>query len=394
VLPVFELPKPTGSYPIGTVSLHLIDTAREEKQGDHPGGPRELMIQIWYPAEQAGPGQVYRPAAETEFTKRHLALVRTHAAAGVPVARAGASYPVVLFSPAWTGRRDQNTVQVEELASHGFLVVGIDHPYSTALTVFPDGRTAETTLGEWMDYSSDETVKACGRTAEAQLTVRAADVRFVLGELERLNGSDPQGLLTGRIDVSRVGIFGHSFGGAVGAEICRTDSRVKAGVNLDGSLFGAPTTESIGKPFLVFRDDAPTPTPAQVEAATGRLRRELAFIAEDDRRIRERLSESGGYSLMLRGASHMTFCDSPLYSPVRRLTHAGPLPPERAMQIINAYVLAFFRANLNGEDEPLLKAGSSPYPEVRVECFRKEETCCGRKVDRHRAPMHPPRSSR
>src|SRR5581483_7569872 len=126
----------------------------------------------------------YRTLAETPLTKIHLASVRTHAAPMVPVAGAEARYPIVLFSPSWTGRRGQNTVQAEELASHGFVVVGIDHPFATDLTVFPDGRHARTTLGEFLDYSTDEKFAASLQTAAAQLRVRVADARFVLDELE------------------------------------------------------------------------------------------------------------------------------------------------------------------------------------------------------------------
>jgi hypothetical protein len=103
VLPVFDLPMPTGRHLIGTVTLHLVDPARKETQSDQREAQRELMVQIWYPADQSGPGQAYRTWAETEFKKRHLALVRTHAAAGVPVAGSQGRYPVVLFSPSWTG---------------------------------------------------------------------------------------------------------------------------------------------------------------------------------------------------------------------------------------------------------------------------------------------------
>src|SRR5262249_43974891 len=210
--------------------------------------------QVWYPAEWAGPGRPYRTPAETEFKKRHLALVKTNAATGVPVASAQARYPVVIFSPAWTGRRNQNTVQAEELASHGFVVVGIDHPYGTDLTIFPDGRMARTTLGDFLDCATDETVQESVRTAEAQLRIRAADVCFVLDELERLDRSDLQDILTGRLDTSRVGIFGHSFGGAVAAEVCLIDARFQAGINLDGLIFGEPTRQRIGKPFLFLCD--------------------------------------------------------------------------------------------------------------------------------------------
>ena len=221
VLPVFDLPEPTGTYPIGTVTLHLVDTGR--KESNRPGEYRELMVQFWYPAEYSGPGQPYRTRAETEFKKEHLSLVKTHAAPGVPLAKGSSRFPVVIFSPSWLGRRNQNVVQAEELASHGFVVVGVDHPYGTELTVFPDGRQANTVLNSWLDFSSDEKLEASIRMIEAELKIRTADVRFVLDEVQRLNRADPQGLFTDRLDISRVGVFGHSFGGAVAAEVCLTD---------------------------------------------------------------------------------------------------------------------------------------------------------------------------
>ena len=301
VLPVFELPKPTGPYPIGTVTWHLIDAARPETQSNRPGEPRELMIQIWYPAEFAGPGQAYRTRAETDLKKAHLALVKTHAATGVPVAAAQARYPVVLFSPAWMGRRNQNTVQEEELASHGFVVVGIDHPYDTELTVFPDGRTAWTTVGDILDFSSDDALQASIQTTETRLRIRVADVRFVLDELERRDQSDPQHLLTGRLDTSRAGIFGHSFGGAVAAEVCLLDPRFQAGIDFDGYFFGKSLTQPIGKPFMLVTNAFLDTTPAALEASSGPAHRELAFLVHNEECICAALSGCRGYVLRVDG---------------------------------------------------------------------------------------------
>jgi predicted dienelactone hydrolase len=372
LLPVFEFPRPTGPFTIGSVRRHLTDPARAETHGPD-GESRELMAQIWYPADRPGIRQYYRADVPATLRNEHLRLVPLHSFSGAPVARSLPPYPVLVFSPAWTGNCNQLTCLAEELASQGFVVVGLDHPYGSDPTVFPDGRVVPTALGRWMDYSSNEAMAASERAAEAELHVRTADVRFTLDELERLDRDDPDGLLTGRVDTSRVGVFGFSFGGAVAAEVCRTDPRVRAGVNLDGILFGGPKTRSIGKPFLYFSDDTPVPTPGQLEAATGPARRGMAFLAEADCRIRRRLAECGGYYLTLRGASHMNFCDSPLYTPVRRWTDAGPIRPRRAMEIINAYVAAFFRATLDGRDEPLLGAVPSPYPEVVMDRFVTEK---------------------
>ena len=367
VLPVFDLPKPTGSFLVGTVTKHLVDSKRQETQGDHAGGPRELMIQIWYPTQQVGSGQPYRERDALSFLKQHLALVRTHAAPNITVATTPARLPVLLFAPSWTGSRNQNTVQAEELASHGFVVVGVDHPFSTALTVFPDGRRAESTLGEFLDCSSDEAVAGCVRVANDQLALRTADVRFVLDSLERLDHLDPDGLFAGRLDFSRVGVFGHSFGGAVAAEVCRADQRFRAGINYDGLIFGDVLEQGIGKPFLFFMDGTPVPTDANLGATKGPWLRELILVADNVERLRYAHPEARGYWASVKGASHMSFCDSPLYSPIKRLTHAGAIDAHRVLEITNAYTLAFFDTYLNAKESRLLDGPSAQYPEVEIE---------------------------
>lgn len=386
ILPVFAFPRPTGPFPIGTVIRHWEDPGREEAHAEVPGSRRELVVQVWYPAEREGPRQPYLSRSEVPFKKSHLALVETHATPGVPLARAAPRFPVLIFCPSWTGRRFQNTFLVEQLASRGYVVVGIDHPFGSELTVFPDGRIARTVLGEFLDPSSDEAFEASLRRANAELKVRADDVRFVLDELERLDRGDPAGLLTDRLDTTRVGVFGHSFGGAVAAEVCGSDRRFVAGIDLDGCLFGEATVSGVAKPFLFMSDDTPIPDEADLERSEGPDRRYLSFLARDAGHIRRSLEAHGGYWARVLGASHMNFCDSPLYSPARRLTGAGPIGAPRAMKIINDYVVAFFEEAFGGADGPLLAGPSPRHPEVEFEARRRPEA-------RADAPPGPDRSS-
>ncbi len=137
---------------------------------------------------------------------------------------------------------------------------------------------------------------------------------------------------------------------------------------------------------MVFSEDREVPGPEKIAAATGPTHRELAYSAEVDRCIRQRLAESGGYYLLIRGSRHMDFCDSPFYSPVRRFTHCGPIGPQRGMEIINAYVLAFFQATLNSATEPLLDRAPSPYPEVILERFRGHDQASKQRPHRTKEP--------
>jgi dienelactone hydrolase len=356
-LPVFELPVPTGRYPVGTVTLHWVDPDRQDPRTDRPDGYRELMVQIWYPAARAGPGEPYRTFAETSFRTQQLALVRTHSARGVPLAPGSDRFPLVVFEHSSKGRRDHNVLQTEELASHGFVVVGVDHPYESSRVVFPDGRIARLAV----------------EPPEDELRVRAADVRFVLDEMHRLDRADPTGLLTGRVDASRTGILGGSFGGAVAAELCLKDSRVKAGVNFDGLLYGDARDHRSDKPFMLFSADVPFPTAEDVERAVGPARQEMESLYLEEQYNAQFLPRGCGYWLTVRGSRHTNFADTPRYSPFTLITRAGPISPGRATEIINAYVLSFFRAYLEGRDEPLLNATTSPYPEVELKRSRNDK---------------------
>ncbi len=365
VLPVFEFPPLTGPYPVGTAVYHFVDASRAETFSSNPADRRELMVQLWYPAEPTPGAKMafYRSRTAAGLKKQNLALVRTHAMAGAPLARSPSSFPVLIFSPSWNGGRGQNTFQTEELASHGFVVAGIDHPYGTALTLFPDGRAVKTALPEFLNTSSEAALQACIRTMDEQVRIRAHDAIFVLDRLSALNSHDPSGRLEGRLDLTRAGILGHSFGGAVAMEACWLDPRFRAGLNMDGLLCGETADAGVKQPFFFMNSDSPDPTSAQLTSNNPIQRRYAVLIDQDIRRINRTLETYGGYEITIRGANHMNYSDSPLYTPIKRLSSAGPVNVYRAMDIINAYTVAFFDRYLNGTHQRLLDR-SSEFPEV------------------------------
>jgi hypothetical protein len=140
LFPVFRLPDPTGQYPVGTTKLYFVDNSRPETLTPNPDDHRELMVQVWYPA-QVEPGARLAPLMEhMSFQFSYLSLVQTHAYQEAPVSKAQSSYPVLIFSHGHVGFVEQNLTQMEELASHGYIVCSIAHTYHTIVTVFPDGR--------------------------------------------------------------------------------------------------------------------------------------------------------------------------------------------------------------------------------------------------------------
>lgn len=353
LLPVFSLPKPDGPFAIGTITREWIRVASPDEVRSGSPAERNLTVQLWYPAAPGakGPLAPYREGSDFSFHARYLSLVRTHAHIGAPLSPAYPEYPVILFSHMWNSGRSQNTFEFEMLASHGFIVAAIDHPRDSDDPNF--------------NYNNDAEVELKNR----QVDLRANDARFILDQLEKLNRAAPAALLTGRLDLARVGFMGHSFGGATAEETCFLDSRCKAGINMDGTRFGAVAPSGPPQPFFYMFSDNPLPGARRLRSPDPRVRYSAQIDQRDYARIRSSLARHGGYSLTIRGGSHLNFTDRPLFSPWRRLTGAGPVDPRLAMREIDAYTLAFFEKYLKGEPAPLLDGAVHPYPNIAFEAF-------------------------
>lgn len=213
VMPVFALPAPTGPYAIGTQTRCVVDENRREQFSDNPNAKRELIIQIWYPASVTdGKRSIspYRDRRITTLKSSHLALIKTHSTIDAHMRPSPHGYPLLLYTPSWSGIRTECTIQIEEMVSHGYVVVAIDHPYSSNIVAFPDGRIVKRKFLGDEDYSSDEAIDAFLRVADEQVRLRAEDARFVLDVLEGLNQRDPKGLLTRALSLLIVSAFSAS----------------------------------------------------------------------------------------------------------------------------------------------------------------------------------------
>lgn len=359
---LFELPRPTGPHPVGTQVRALTDSARGEEATEDPEDRRELLVQLWYPADPCGAGELAPYLTPEEGDSRRTgqglpvedgfeASLVTHARVGVPLADEGAPHPVLLFSHGFGMLRADYTSLLEDLASHGFVVAAISHTYDTELAVFPDGRAVPfgSVVGAQPTMeSTPEELEAFFEVMDEHLAVWVDDARFVLDELTAAAQSDPEGLLTGRLDLDRVGVLGHSYGGAMAAGACAIDDRFDAGLDLDGKLFGSED-RSLAQPFLIM----------------------LAENHADDASIDETYGalKGQGYLARVEGAAHLTFSDLPVV--IEHLLGPGALPellgtlaPARAVEITNAYTRAFVEAHVRGEASPLLDGPSAEYPEV------------------------------
>ncbi|PEB75307.1 carboxylic ester hydrolase [Bacillus thuringiensis] len=354
LMPVFSFEEPTGPHRIGTKLYHWVDHQRNEPYSKNPNNRRELMVQIWYPAAEKRKGDpepyirninelskgLEKTLSIPAFAFSHMELVKSHSFMDLQLSDSENHYPILLFSHGFNGFRNQNTFQVEELASQGYIVLSIDHTFDAAATVFPGGRTAY--------------VQPINLTDEGDSHIKLweEDVSFVLNQIEKLNENDETGFFTGRLDTSRIGMFGHSYGGATAAQILAKDSRVKAAINMDGTLYGEIFPESgIGKPFLLMNAEEPD------EA--------------DPFEVRERYGRGlagGGMSMVIPHTDHTSFTDLHLFSPL--LQSPGENPKE-VHRIINEFSLAFFDQYVKQKDDgSTLKRLITQYPEVNFKINR------------------------
>lgn len=388
LFPVFAFDEPTGPYGIGTVAYHWIDNTREETSTlVAPGAKRELNVRIWYPASKDAKGtrapyvpdsEVYTKAFQQESGLPQLFLTSlgqapTHAVQHAALSNAEASYPVIIFSHGFRGFEGQNMFQVEQLVSHGYIVAGINHTYDSMASIFPDGRVALFDSVKNLE-SEIEPLEKTDRTNEVWVN----DARFVLDQLEQLATDDPDQRFKGRIDMSRVGMFGHSFGGAATVQILLSDPRVLAGINMDGSLYGERRipTAGINKPFLMIsadeEDDLAASSAvsdnqqANLDMTLGKVEQYNQELQEQELHARLAPVKAGGnYWLKLPNTSHMSFSDFFLITPI--IEWVQGVNARGTHRLVNEFTLDFFNHYLKGQPLQIMNSAVGTHDDYILE---------------------------
>ncbi|MEU5869135.1 alpha/beta hydrolase [Nonomuraea sp. NPDC047529] len=342
-----ELPRPTGPDPVGRDTLYLVDQSRKDPWVPS-SGPRRLMLSIHYPARSvSGPPAPYMSTEEAASLLRRKAPgadvpaevisgIRTHARAGAPPEKG--RHPLVVLSPGLGLPRAGLTSLAEDLASRGYVVASIDHAYESSGTVFPGvGLLTCAPL-------CDQPRPPEGGKATISRN-RAKDVSFVL---DRLTGRHPAWKRAGLIDARRIGMAGHSIGGDTASTTMLTDPRVKAGINLDGTVDATLPATGLGKrPFLLMgsqRDHTP---------------------GKDDTWDRTwKVLDGWKRWLTVARAEHSTFTDLALAQSKLGLSSPDAIDAERGTALTRVYVAAFFDQHLKGRKQPLLDGPSPANPEI------------------------------
>ncbi|WP_051637558.1 alpha/beta hydrolase family protein [Rhodococcus sp. UNC363MFTsu5.1] len=347
------LPTPGGDTAIGATALSLVDRGREDPWA--PGTRRELAVTVTYPAAGVSGSE---PAEYVPGSG-----LQTNARLDAPVASSGPrSLPVVLFSPGFYMPRTLSTGTAEHLAGRGYVVISIDHTGDGLATVFPDGRVVPQRMP---DAYSEATLRKA-------LDTRVADARFVIDVVESIARGDgdavatplPDGLADA-IDPSRIGMFGHSMGGASTAEVLRTEPRLDAGVNLDGALFYGTA-----------------PSPIVTGGATRPLLSIISSLHADSREGRERFWDQyfrtpRGWSRVyaIADTGHASFTDAEHLVPqsvpdlpafqIPGGLSLGTAPRQEVTRTIDGLVTAMFDRHLKDRQDPVLENPTPRYPLVR-----------------------------
>ncbi len=353
LLPIaYDVPMPTGPYAIGTVVYGWEDSSRLEAfTPNDPADHRKIAVQFWYPIEK----------------EKNDVLGEVKENARVDMSRE--RYPLLVFSHGAFGFRGSNLSTYMELASQGYIVASIDHAYHAFYTAYPDGSSAiisQEFLMQVQQNQAGELSEAQSRTASFDwLDLRTADIIFTLDQVEVLDS----GPLAGRIDLEKIGLLGHSLGGAASAAVCREDSRCKAAAVIDGTMIGEYPRDAAGGSML----EEPFPAPLinfyngdTFHATSEHLGYESNLYAAEH-------AAGPAYNVVVNGAQHLNFTDLPARAPVlakllgQAMTvnggTAGAIAQARCTEILNRYLVAFFDQELLGKSAPLL-SGEAVYAEV------------------------------
>ena len=351
-LPFNNLPPPSGPFAVGTAIETWSDRSRPETFTDNPDDYRRIAVQFWYPIAADAVGEASPYIDQPDLKMRafaanmglprwlvgHIKDLNTNSTLNAALNPATPSLPVVIFSHGLGGMKTQNSILAEDLASQGYLVVAADHAYDAFMTVFADGTIADYRSGSDGINTEAEFWAARG----PQLAARTGDVMFMLNQIHQRQfdsqSAQPANPVWQRADLSRVGVFGHSFGGATSIMASDQDPRILAAVALDGWMVPVPPEvikRGTSKPFLYLGqqqwDD------------------ELNY-----KKLDRFLASSNGivHSERLPNTKHMDFADAPhLSSFAKRIGFAGSMPSEELRAKLSADILGFFNTHLNVSSE-------------------------------------------
>lgn len=375
LVPVFHLPEPPGDALVGTTSIAFVDRDRPETFTRRPDDRRRLSARIWYPASDRGQGKraPYMEGVTIWFS--HWRPVRARAWLDAPPVRREGRRPLVVFLHGGGCWAVQNTIQMEALASRGYVVASLSHPYDSAITPYPSDASVMTrweiqepvlndnhqAFDRWKTEGIDSSLEArrasMARIHDAHpiardvIERRAEDTRAFLEHLAGLRAARAEGW-SEIVDLDRVALIGMSNGGAVAFEVARTEPRIGAVVNIDGFPFGGAWRDPLAHPALVISKERSASNNDVVLAA----------------------NRGPSYKAVVRGATHFNFVtDSYLWVSAFHDRFLGPTEATRVNTIVDSLLIAFLEHHLLGVETASVTGLAARFPELTVSRFPSDD---------------------
>ena len=333
------LPQPTGQFSIGRAEFQFVDEHRSELFTEDPDDKRAIVVTLWYPAVvgakdsravyMAGPlSRAYIESGWASWPASFGDQVLTHSFTDAPVAKAESPFPIVIFSHGHGVDPLMYTSLIEEVTSHGYVVAGINHSYSSVSTTFTDGRT-EAFREPWAKGATSRAEQGIGM--RRVVDTMAGDVSFVISRLAALADGDER--FSGHLDTTRIAAMGHSIGGPAAGIACMDDERIKATVHLDSSIYGKNIEHDM--PLILFNTEDHAMNEQYYEGLPGAT-----------------------YFVVFPESDHMSFSDTNILE-----EHFGDeVAPyggraESLVRLMNSYVLGFLNKHLRRRATPQFDAG-------------------------------------
>ena len=378
ILPVFEFSTPTGGFRVGAQVLHFV-TDEEEVITNEIEDKRALMIKVWYPANIINEvPEKYLDAGEriglsTKYglpnsTFNYLDLIKTNTYTHPNVVEG--QFPILIFSPGYYSNATGYTALIEEIASHGYIVFNINHTYESVGTLFPNGQIklydqaydrihnneamAEMIWTAMENYKKATSKEAKNKTIKgllknyvaADITDRwAKDIALVVHQLPEWKKST---FLSNHLDTTKIGVFGHSQGGAAAGQALLDNPKITAGINIDGAQWGTMADTFQSKPFMLLASDWPDSHP-DFNA--------LAY---------QHGSTNDFYKAKLKNSGHSSFMDIPFMVNLPFLNEAGTIEPKKAIRFTSTTVILFFNKYFAQETIDL-EIMAEQYPDLEIE---------------------------
>jgi dienelactone hydrolase len=382
-LPVFSLPEPRGGYNVGTESIY-VQTDREEIITKDSNDKRELVYKVWYPSEEdisSLKGEKYvDKASRSGFATKYglpaamlnyLDLIKTYAYP--KLFPADGVFPVLIFSHGYGSKATGYYGLLTELASQGYIIVNMNHTFESLGVTFPDGRI------KYFDYDFQREVSSEGmKVMEPLIEAFKKDLDFeqrhpivrkavndfyesksedrwaedMIHTIDLLKEWNLQGFLKDKIDLNKIGIFGHSNGGGSAGKVAQKDNRVKAAANIDGITWGNLIDTVYHIPFLYISADWP------------------AGHEDINSHIYINKSTDYFYETKLLNSGHPNFMDIPFMIPVQLIAGTGDIDPYLGTEIVTKLLTVFFDRHLKKASDISLESISEQYELLEMKVHR------------------------